>query len=64
MPGIELLKTVRRDESLKDVKFIMVTAEAQKNGVLEAIQNGVNQYMVKPFTPDTLKEKLEKVLGS
>jgi len=64
MPGIELLKAIRSDESLKDIKFIMVTAEAQKESVLEAIRNGVNQYIVKPFTPETLREKLEKVLGS
>jgi len=63
MPGIELLKAVRSDEKLKDIKFIMVTAEAQKENVLEAIKHGVNQYVVKPFTPETLKEKLEKVLG-
>ncbi|AEH23406.1 response regulator receiver protein [Thermodesulfobacterium geofontis OPF15] len=63
MPGIELLKAVRSNEELKDIKFIMVTAEAQKENVIEAIKYGVNQYVVKPFTPETLKEKLEKVLG-
>jgi two-component system chemotaxis response regulator CheY len=63
MPGIELLKAVRSDENLKDIKFIMVTAEAQKENVVEAIKHGVNQYVVKPFTPETLKEKLEKVFG-
>jgi len=63
MPGIELLKAIRSNEELKDIKFIMVTAEAQKENVIEAIKYGVNQYVVKPFTPETLKEKLEKVLG-
>jgi two-component system chemotaxis response regulator CheY len=63
MPGIELLKAIRSNEELKDIKFIMVTAEAQKESVIEAIKHGVNQYVVKPFTPETLKEKLEKVLG-
>jgi len=63
MPGIELLKTVRKNEDLKDIKFIMVTAEAQKESVVEAIKHGVNQYVIKPFTPETLKEKLEKVFG-
>lgn len=63
MSGIDFLKAVRSDASLRDVKFIMVTAEAQKENVLEAIKNGVNQYIVKPFTPETLKEKLEKVFG-
>ncbi len=63
MSGIDLLKAVRSDENLKDIKFIMVTAEAQKENVVEAIKHGVNQYVVKPFTPETLKEKLEKVFG-
>lgn len=63
MTGLELLKAVRSDENLRDIKFIMVTAEAQKENVIEAIKHGVNQYIVKPFTPETLKEKLEKVFG-
>jgi len=63
MPGIELLKAIRKNEELKDIKFIMVTAEAQKESVVEAIKHGVNQYVIKPFTPETLKEKLEKVFG-
>ena len=61
MNGLELLKTVRSDDNLKDIRFIMVTAEAQKENVIEAIKHGVNQYVVKPFTPKTLKEKLEKI---
>jgi len=63
MSGLELLKAVRSDENLKDVPFVMVTAEAQKENILEAIKYKVNQYIVKPFTPETLKEKLEKVFG-
>lgn len=63
MSGLELLKAVRSDERLKNIPFIMITAEAQKENVLEAIKHGVNQYVVKPFTPEVLKEKLEKVLG-
>jgi two-component system chemotaxis response regulator CheY len=63
MSGLELLKAVRSDENLKDIPFIMVTAEAQKENILEAIKYKVNQYIVKPFTPETLKEKLEKVFG-
>jgi two-component system chemotaxis response regulator CheY len=63
MSGLELLKAVRSDENLKDVPFVMVTAEAQKENILEAIKYKVNQYIVKPFTPETLKEKLEKIFG-
>ena len=63
MSGLELLKAVRSDENFKDIPFVMVTAEAQKENILEAIKYKVNQYIVKPFTPETLKEKLEKVFG-
>jgi two-component system chemotaxis response regulator CheY len=50
MSGLELLKAVRDDENLKDIPFIMITAEAQKENILEAIKYKVNQYIVKPFT--------------
>ena len=63
MNGLELLKAVRSNEETKDIPFIMVTAEAQKENILEAIKYKVNQYIIKPFTPETLKEKLEKVFG-
>ncbi len=64
MSGLELLKAVRSNEETKDIPFIMVTAEAQKENILEAIKYKVSQYIVKPFTPETLKEKLEKVFAS
>ena len=63
MTGLELLKIVRSDESLKDIPFLMVTAEGQKDNVVEAIKSGVSNYVVKPFTPDTFSEKLQKVFG-
>ena len=59
--GLELLKAVRSDESIKDMPFLMVTAESQKDSVVQAIQAGVSNYVVKPFTPDTIKEKLEQI---
>ena len=62
MEGIDLLRQVRQEpEPLKDVPFLMVTAEAEKEKVIEAIKAGVDNYIVKPFTADTLKEKLEKI---
>jgi len=61
MTGLELLKEVRADEELKSIPFIMVTAEGQKENVIEAVKAGVSNYIVKPFTPETLSEKLEKV---
>jgi len=61
MEGIELLKNVRSDPQLKDIPFLMVTAEAEKEKVIEAIKSGVDNYIVKPFTGEVLKEKLEKI---
>ncbi len=61
MPGIELLKKVRADEKLKDIPFLMVTAEAQKENIIEAVKAKVSNYIVKPFTPETLSEKIEKI---
>ncbi len=62
MSGLELLKAVRGDASLKDTPFLMVTAEAQKEKVLQGVQAGVTNYIVKPFTADTFNEKLTKIL--
>ena len=61
MSGIELLKTVRATEAWKDLPFLMVTAEGQKENVIEAVKNKVNNYIVKPFTPETLMEKVSKI---
>jgi two-component system, chemotaxis family, chemotaxis protein CheY len=62
MNGLEFLKAVKGNVKLKDIPFIMVTAEGQKGNVLEAINAGVNNYIVKPFTPETLQAKIQKVL--
>ena len=62
MSGLDLLKNVRSNESTKDTPFLMVTASSQKDDVLEAIQAGVSNYIVKPFTADTVKEKLTLIL--
>lgn len=64
MPGIELLGKIKADAELKDIPFVMVTAEAQKENILEAVKAGVSNYVVKPFTADTIEEKLKKVFGS
>jgi two-component system chemotaxis response regulator CheY len=61
MSGIELLKTVRATEEWKDLPFLMVTAEGQKENVIEAVKNKVNNYILKPFTPETLMEKINKI---
>ena len=61
--GLELLKQVRADAQLKHLPFIMVTAESKTENVVAAKQAGVSNYIVKPFTADTLKAKMESVLG-
>ncbi len=62
MDGLELIKRVRSDPELKDIPILMVTAEAEKEKVIAAIQAGVNNYIVKPFTGEVLKEKIDKIL--
>ncbi len=62
MTGLELLKQVRADDQLKHLPFLMVTAEAQKENIVEAVQAKVSNYVVKPFTPATLEEKIAKIL--
>jgi two-component system, chemotaxis family, chemotaxis protein CheY len=61
MTGLELLKAVRADSNLKSIPFLMVTAEGQKENVIQAVQAGVSNYIVKPFTPETFNAKLEKI---
>jgi len=63
MQGIELLRAVRADPELKHLPFLMVTAEAQKENIIEAVQAGVSNYVVKPFTAEALQEKLEKIFA-
>lgn len=63
MPGIELLGKVRADEQLKGIPFVMVTAEAQKENIIEAVKAGVNSYIVKPFTAEIVEQKLKKLFG-
>ena len=64
MSGLQLLQEVRADSQLKDTPFIMVTAESKAENVASAKAAGVSNYIVKPFTADTLKMKIEAVLGA
>ncbi len=61
MTGIELLKSVRADPTLKHLPVLMITAEAKKENIIEAAQNGASGYIVKPFTAATLEDKLGKI---
>jgi two-component system chemotaxis response regulator CheY len=62
MPGLELLKQVRADPKLAKMPVLMVTAEAKREQIVEAAQAGVSGYIIKPFTAQTLSEKLAKIL--
>jgi two-component system, chemotaxis family, chemotaxis protein CheY len=64
MPGLALLKAVRADPKLSKLPVLMVTAEAKREQIVEAAQAGVNGYVIKPFTAQTLSEKLGKILQS
>ena len=63
MSGLQLLKECRADTQLKEIHFIMVTAESKTENVVAAKQAGVDNYIVKPFNAATLKKKLTAVLG-
>jgi len=61
MTGIDFLKAIRSDGALKELPFLMVTSEADKEKIMEAVQAGVNQYIVKPFNATQLEEKIKEI---
>jgi len=61
MTGIDLLRAIRADETLKSTPVLMVTAEAKQENIVAAVQAGVSHYIVKPFNAATLQEKLNKI---
>ena len=61
MTGLEFLKAVRAEEKTKATPFLMVTAEALKENIIQAIQSGASNYIVKPFTPQVFEEKLKAI---
>lgn len=63
MDGLTFVKALRSNPQFGELPIIMVTTEAAKKEILEAIKAGVTDYIVKPFTPETLKEKIQKVVG-
>ena len=62
MSGLELLTAIRQDPALSATPVLMVTAEAAKENVISAVQAGVNNYIVKPFTAAVLKERIDLIL--
>jgi two-component system chemotaxis response regulator CheY len=61
LDGLEMLKRIRGDETMKELPVLMVTAEAKKENIIAAAQAGASGYVVKPFTAATLEEKLNKI---
>jgi two-component system chemotaxis response regulator CheY len=64
MTGIDLLREIRKDPTLKHLPVLMVTAEAKRENIIEAAQAGASGYVVKPFTAATLDEKLKKIFST
>jgi len=62
MSGLEFTKAVRGDEQYSHLPILMVTTRGMKEDVVEALQSRVNNYIVKPFTPQVLKEKIDQIL--
>jgi two-component system chemotaxis response regulator CheY len=63
MSGIDFIRSIRSTDGTKGLPVLMVTTNAAKDDIVEALKAGVNNYVVKPFTPDTIKEKIEAVLA-
>lgn len=64
MTGLELLQKCKKSEDLKDIPFIMITAESEQKKIVSAIKLGVADYAIKPFSPAQLSKKIERVLNS
>ena len=63
MDGLTFAKTVRGSDTFKNIPMVMVTTEAAKTEVVEALKQGVNDYIVKPFSAEALKEKVERIIA-
>src|SRR5450759_2367678 len=63
MSGIDFIRSIRSNTATKDLPVLMVTNPAAKDDIVEALRAGVNGYVVKPFTPETIKEKIEAMLA-
>lgn len=63
MSGLDLLKDLRASEEFKSLPFLMVTAEAEQGNVVIAVKAGVSNFIVKPFSAQVLKEKIDKIFS-
>jgi len=63
MNGLELVSNIRKSDEFKSMPVIMISTRSIKEDIVEALKTGVNGYIIKPFTPDTLKEKIEQIIS-
>lgn len=63
MNGLDLLKCLRLSEEFKDLPFLMITAESEQSSVVVAVKSGVNSFIVKPFSAQILKEKIDRIFN-
>ena len=63
MDGLHFVQAIRGDSNFKDMPILMVTTRSVKEDIIEAMKAGVNNYVVKPFTPDILKSKIDAILN-
>lgn len=63
MTGLDLLTAIRGNDTLKDTPFLMITAEAEQGNIMLAVKAGVDNFIVKPFSAQILKEKIEKIFA-
>lgn len=64
MSGLELVKAIRSDQRFSELPVLMVTTRGLKNDIIEALKARVNNYILKPFTPQVLREKIEQILST
>ena len=62
MSGIDFIRAIRSNTATRNLPVLMVTTNAAKDDIVEALRAGINSYVVKPFTPETIKEKIEGIL--
>jgi two-component system chemotaxis response regulator CheY len=64
LSGLELIKAIRSDDKMGKIPVLMVTTRGVKDDIVEALKAKVNNYVVKPFTPAILREKIDQIVGS
>ncbi|MDD3052186.1 MAG: response regulator [Candidatus Cloacimonetes bacterium] len=64
MDGLKFVQTIRSSSDFNKLPILMITTRSVKDDIIEAMKAGVNNYIVKPFTPETMKQKIDMILGN